>query len=411
MALANDVAAPSRKLSPAQGISLFVFVVLATLLVVEVGARVIGWDFSPDKRNYERTPIFYRQPIQPVGPAFFRRPGPDRWRGQVLRTMLDTMNPVENPYRDEPSLVIDYDAEGFRNPADLKDWEIVVAGDSFTELGFLSYDDLFTTVAGRELNLRVKNMGVSHTGPLTQTFYLKAYGKSPRTRHAVLGFFEGNDLYDIEQEETRLHHAKVGVYSPAAAYRFRSERSAIRFLCGAISSLVSPATWKPLKVEKTAYANAIFHSAGGDIPVSLAYAPPGSSSLPPEWIARLDRAVSGWGDAARGLQLKPWLLYLACKERVLHGHLTMLPSAPPNLARWQPTDLPDLVESLCQKHGIAFIDATEDLRGLTETGVLTYNTICDSHLNKQGSKCVGHTLAEALADNMRPAPLTRDHNW
>jgi hypothetical protein len=118
--------------------------------------------------------------------------------------------------------------------------------------------------------------------------------------------------------------------------------------------------------------------------------------LPPEWVARLDRAVAGWGTTARELQLRPWLLYLPCKERVLHGYLTMLPSAPVNLVRWKPTDLPELVQSLCRKHGIEFIDATKDLRNLSTKGVLTYNTICDSHLNKQGSVSVGHTLAAAL---------------
>jgi hypothetical protein len=397
MADASQPAQASRKLPPSRGIFLSLVVVAATLLLIELGARSIGWDFAPEKRNFERTPIFYRQPIQPVGPAFFRRPGPARWRGQVLRPMLNAMNASEPAYRDEPTVIIEYDAEGFRNPANLEDWEVAVAGDSLTELGFLPYEDLFTTVAGRLLGLRVKNLGVSHTGTLTQTFYLRAYGKSPGTRHAVLGFFEGNDLYDIEQEESRLQRAKAGVYAPADVYKFRSERSAIRFLYEAICSLGSASSWRPVLGKKVDYANAVFHGAGGDIPVTLAYAPPASSNLPPEWVARLDRAVAGWAEAASELQLKPWLLYLPCKERVLYGRATVLPSAPANLVRWKPTDLPDLVRSLCGKHGIKFIDATEDLCRLTSKGLLTYNTICDSHLNKQGSHCVGRTLAAALA--------------
>jgi hypothetical protein len=324
--------------------------------------------------------------------------------------MFETMNARESAYVDEPSVLIEYDENGFRNPAGLKDWDIVVAGDSQTELGFLPQEDLFTTVAGRLLNLRVKNLGVSHTGTLTQTFYLRTYGKSPATRDAVVAFFEGNDLYDIEQEETRLQLARVGVYHPAKAYKFRSDRSAIRFLYDSICSLGSPSSWRPIAPEKTNYTNAIFHGAGGNIPLTLAYAPPGSSSLPPEWVARIDRALAGWAEAAHDLQLKPWLLYLPCKERVLHGHLTMLPSAPANLARWKPTDLPDLVKSVCGKHDITFIDATEDLRRFTQTGVLTYNTICDSHLNKQGSICVGHNLGAALRAAAREEPRGRGNS-
>jgi hypothetical protein len=386
----------SRKLTPARGIPLFLAVLAATLVLVEISARLVGWEFTSEKRDFERTPIFYRQPIQPVGTAFFRRPGPDRWQGQVLRPMLEFSKAQEPAYADEPKVVIDYDAQGFRNPPDLKDWDVVVVGDSFTELGFLPYDDLFTTVAGRQLKLRVKNLAVSHTGTLTQTFYLKTYGKSPATRHAVLAFFEGNDLYDISMEESRLTLARVGSFKPAEVYKFRSERSAIRFLYESISSWKSWRSSRAVAAKKTPFANAVFHGADGDIPVTLAYTPPGTAHLPPAAVEQLDRALAGWAATARELALEPWLLYLPCKERVLHGHLTMLATTPPHLANWEPTDLPALVECLCARHGIEFIDATGDLRRVTAAGVLTYNTICDTHLNKQGSLCVAGTLATAL---------------
>jgi hypothetical protein len=364
-------------------------------VLVEIGARLIGWEFTSERRNFERTPIFFRQPIQPVGPAFFRRPGPDHWNGQVLRPMLKIMKVRETAYTDEPSVTIEYDALGFRNPVDLKDWEVVVAGDSLTELGFLPYDDLFTTVAGRELKLRVKNLGVSYTGPLTHTFYLRTYGKSTSTRHAVLAFFEGNDLDDILVEGTRLQQASERIYAPADVYKFHTERSAIGFLVQSIRS------WPALVPWTKSYANAVFHGADGEIPLTVAYAPPASSDLSPEMILLLDRALTGWGEAARSLELKPWLLYLPCKERVLHERLTVLPSALPHLARWRPTDLPDLVRRLCQRHGIEFIDATGDLLRLTSAGVLSYNTIWDSHLHKRGSTSVGHTLAAALGAGTR----------
>jgi len=386
----------SRKLTPSQGIPLFLAVLVATLVLLEFLARAVGWEFTSEKREFERTPIFFRQPIQPVGPAFFRRPGPDRWHGQVLRPMLKIMKARETAYTDEPIVDIEYDADGFRNPAELKDWDVVVVGDSFTELGFLPYDDLFTTVAGRQLKLRVKNLGVSYTGTLTQTYYLRTYGKSKGTRHAVLAFFEGNDLYDISMEESRLLWASKGKYAPAGVYKFRSERSAIRFLFQTISSWRSWRSWRTVEADKTPCANAVFHGADGDIPVTLAYTPPASSNLPPSTVEMLDRALAGWGEAAHELQLKPWLLFLPCKERVLHGRLTVLATAPQHLAQWQPTDLPDLVESLCRRHGIEFIDATGSLRRVTATGVLTFNAICDSHLNKSGSMCVANTLAAAL---------------
>ena len=59
------------------------------------------------------------------------------------------------------------------------------------------YDQLFTTILGKMLNIRVLNLGVSHTGPLTQLSYLQDYGVSPSTKHVVIVFYEGNDLSDL----------------------------------------------------------------------------------------------------------------------------------------------------------------------------------------------------------------------
>ena len=56
-------------------------------------------------------------------------------------------------------ITVQYDEAGFRNPAGMLDWDIAVAGDSFTELGYLRHEDLFTTVLGQILDARVLNLG------------------------------------------------------------------------------------------------------------------------------------------------------------------------------------------------------------------------------------------------------------
>jgi hypothetical protein len=66
---------------------------------------------------------------------------------------------------DEAVSTIRYDGDGFRNPQDLDDWDLVVIGDSIVESGYLPYDALLTTQLGRLLDARVKNGGVSYTGP------------------------------------------------------------------------------------------------------------------------------------------------------------------------------------------------------------------------------------------------------
>jgi hypothetical protein len=155
---------PARPGSRASGPLLALVSVAVTVLLLEIGGRLADFDFEFNAHAFNTVPIFYRQPIVPVGEAFFRRPGPDRWEGNAIDVMYRMGGGTDGAYRDAPPVVATYDALGFRNPDALADWEIAIAGDSFTELGFLPYDDLFTTRVAGALGVRVKNLGVSYTG-------------------------------------------------------------------------------------------------------------------------------------------------------------------------------------------------------------------------------------------------------
>jgi hypothetical protein len=52
-----------RELKPSRGIPSFLAVMLASLLLIEVLGQVVGWEFTSEQRDFERMPIFYRQPI------------------------------------------------------------------------------------------------------------------------------------------------------------------------------------------------------------------------------------------------------------------------------------------------------------------------------------------------------------
>jgi hypothetical protein len=156
------------------------------LLFFEGVFRFIAFDFAQDEVAWRKMPPFNRQPIVPSGEVFFRRPGPEQWTGQVLNTAHILYGISPNPYGDEPPITVRYNQLGFRNEDGYSDWEVAVAGDSFTELGYLIYDQLFTTILGKMLNIRVLNLGVSHTGRLTQLGYLQDYGVSPSTKHVVI---------------------------------------------------------------------------------------------------------------------------------------------------------------------------------------------------------------------------------
>src|SRR5262249_39271113 len=58
------------------------------LAVSEVFFRAISFDFAQEEKSWRAMPPFFRQPVAPAGKAFFKRPGAERWTGQVLSTYV-----------------------------------------------------------------------------------------------------------------------------------------------------------------------------------------------------------------------------------------------------------------------------------------------------------------------------------
>ena len=171
-------------------ISLTRKIVFATMsLILFVGVceftfKAIGFDFSKLGRDLEATPIFYRIPTEPFGRAHYKRPGGQQWTGRVISAQMQKIGYDGKWLPQEEVITLSYDADGFRNPADLKSWRVVMLGDSFTELGNLSDEELVSTKLGKLLGQTVKNLGVSHTGLVNQTEYLREFGISRQTMQA-----------------------------------------------------------------------------------------------------------------------------------------------------------------------------------------------------------------------------------
>jgi hypothetical protein len=373
-------------------------------LVLEAVFRIVGFDFEFKAHAFNTVPIFYRQPIVPVGPAFFRRPGPDRWEGNVLDVMYRMGGGKDGAYRDAERAVVTYDELGFRNPEDLRDWEIVVTGDSFTELGFLPWEELFTTRLGEELGVRVKNLGVSYTGTFTQTYFVEQYGKAPAAKEAMLVFFEGNDFIDIVDEHQRLEAARASGAPPKAPLQLPTRLENLpkqssflvalyRFVTG--RRPVEPVGSHPF-VKNAGEFNAYFLSEGGRQPLTVEFMmPPAAADLPALERSVAKEAIAGWAITARALGLRPWLVFMPCKRRALDGHIVWKgPGFPPPV----PKGIPEFIGDLAQSEGVRFVDLTPDLHRETDAGRLTYNGIWDTHLNRLGAHTVGHRLATVLRE-------------
>jgi hypothetical protein len=370
---------------------------LALLLCLEGLCRALEVDFAAltlQSQRYESHPIYYRQPLVPLRDVFFIRGGPQQWEGRVLNSEMKIEKCLDDGYPDEPVLQLSYDKDGFRNPDSLTDWEICVAGDSFTEAGYLPYEDLFTSVLAARSGLRVRNLGASYTGNLCHAAYVKHFGKAASTRIAVLAFFEGNDVEDNRREYVDLQTFQKRGERP---YRELKHQTSLfkHFLY--LAKLLS----KP-KVVPRSLANARWVHEQRTIPMTLFYAPPAPETLTTEEKDALELAVGQWAAGCRELELDAWLLYLPSKVRSLYGQIEFVPmanaaSADPAVINWRPNSLPEHVAQLCTRYGVKFLDATPCLREASQSGLLPYNAIFDTHLNKEGCRLVGELLAEALS--------------
>jgi len=372
-----------------KGMLLFVATFVVFVGLIEITCRSIQFDFAQQERRIEGYPIYFRKALEPTGEVFFRRSGPDQWEGQVLRTAMTHHGIDFDAYTDERSRRITYDQDGFRNPDNLMKWDIAVAGDSFTELGYLDYQELFTTVAMRRLNTPIRNLGVSHTGMFSQIHYIEEFGDSPDLKHGLIVFYEGNDLIDSEREYQELRTFHETGERPIR--EIVPQSSFVR----KVISLVKKRNRHLPKQRPDAYLPT---SDGEKIPLTLAWLAMDPSELTRAQREIMDVAFETWADTAKEMEIKPWVVFVPTKLRVLFEHLEFHPRADPQFEAWQPNALPLWIESLSIEHGIAFIDTTPALVEELQEGNLPYNSFYDPHLSSAGSRAVGEVIANHLKD-------------
>ena len=375
---------------PIAKLSLVAVVVVGILAFLEVGGRLLQHDFARVEASWNATPIYFRQPIERVDPVFFRRPGPDRWEGKVLTTELKRNRFHESDaYPDEESIVVEYDEQGLRNPPELRDWDLVVVGDSFTELGYLPDDQLTSSLLGKALNRSVKNLGVSFTGTLNQTRLLEQFGIAESTSDAVLVFFEGNDVLDTSVEFQALQDfAEKGIRD----YR-DLEQQRQNSLLVTLRGLFRIRNWRGRSV-----VNASCDLTGDVTDLTVTYTPEMKQDLDSQSVQAIETALKEYAELLHARGVRPWLAYMPCKRRVLDGHLRFHEKCSPELVNWHHTDLPEWIQGECELRGIRFLDLTPELVRKSESGEMLFNTVYDTHLNREGAAFA----AEVIANEMRP---------
>jgi len=357
----------------------------------ELTFQFIGFDFSQTTRDLESVPTFYRIPTTPFGEAYYRRPGSTSWTGKVVTAQMQRIGYDAKWFPNEQEITLQYDQAGFRNPADLEDWEIVVIGDSFTELGNLEYDDLVSTQLGSLMDRSVKNLGISYTGILNQTACLEHFGIAKSTKHVVWVFFEGNDLQDMVLESQRLSRIETGAKGHVDLIANRKIQSS---LTGAIQN----ALFAPSRLEIYGPAvNATLSRGSESVRFKLDYTPVGSEMLGPVGD-QFRVAIEKLADLCRQRELKLWCVYMPTKRRVFHSlRYEVDTDATLHLRQpWQPSDLPQWLELQCRQKQIEFVDATPSLIELNKSAEFSHNLVFDTHLSVAGARVVAESLAAKM---------------
>lgn len=372
------------------------------LAAIETGGRVAKIDFAAKSHAHAEAlrktyPLWTREPDVPLPEVFFQHPGPFTWTGQPLRQLEVLRLGTDNAYANEPTITISYDEKGFRNPPELKHWDAVVVGDSYTELGYLKDDQMSSSVAAERTGLRLKNLGVCDTGLLAYSRYLKTFGADASCKQVVFVMFEGNDVQDTEAE-----HAALTRYQLFGEREYRTLSAQTSFV-KAVTSAIRDSRNQP---KPQSFQNAWFRSGNELLPISISVElPVDPKQMTGPQLMALKDGIRACSAQAQALGLRAGLVYVPVNNRVYHGMLRFGDQLPDEVRNWQPHDLPRFVAELCAQSGMAFADATPPMRAAAEQGHYVHNRILDCHVNAEGAAIIGGVIADMLSSTVKPAQV------
>ncbi|NWF67926.1 MAG: hypothetical protein HXY40_02455 [Chloroflexi bacterium] len=306
------------------------------------------------------------------------------------------------------------DANGFRLPAlTASFYPIVALGDSFTDGGQVPWVD----VLARHLNIPVQNLGWSGFGPLEYVQVLRQFGAVPsgeRRQWVLIGFFEGNDLGNIqttyrEMQENggrirlNLQHGTIAAVDPSErdyGITTRADDNYLYPLDHVINAVnyplayISDYIWWLNGTEDTYRQSQNFallrqslqdiQTLAGGACVGLVYIPDKShiyfQYADPQgnrrWV--LENALTLQRDA------EGWLSFGALQPTAYEALMANIDNQ-----RYA-------VQALAQELGIYFIDLVPALQAAALSGEPTYYAY-DSHWSMRGHEVAGQAVAQFIA--------------
>ena len=323
----------------------------------------------------------------------FERPAHLSWTG-LSRGDLALLNGDNDPYARKVSFQTD--GEGFRNPKEPGEADIVMLGDSYTEAGNVPDAEIYSTLVGQKLGLVVDNLGrAGYTTP-TELIVLKRYGLKHRPKLVIWQLAEANDLVEVVTYKRWMARGRPW-YSVAGPQGLLKRRLAWqrRSLTYRVFSLLREPTLNPRLFQ------GYFRGRGDDDdPVRFFY----SSGLRdaavgnPGWAGFTNALTTGI-ELCRSNQIQVLVVLMPDKFRVLRDCTRFAPALARKLAHLPGVaakpSFGEMVRGFCAARQVPFVDATEPLRRHAEQGELVYQAF-DTHLSAAGHRAVAELLVETI---------------
>ena len=278
-----------------------------------------------------------------------------------------------------------YDANGFRNSADLDEASVVLIGDSFLEAGLVPEEEIVASHLQRRLGVTVENLGVTMYGPQQEFAALRRYGVRLNPRLVLWFFFEGNDLADaIVYEERRKILAR-----DLNGFKQRS------FLKNATNVLIewispeSPNSGDLYSCEVRQGESTVrmyFRYAGAPLSENDV----GGLELTKDILLTARKLAHDNGTEFV-------LVYVPTKFRVYQNQCAVFP-VNSFTKDWRLSDLPDRIRSWCEAQGISFLDLTPAFREHAAERKLLY-FLDDSHWNPLGNEVAAAIIGKFIDEH------------
>ena len=346
-----------------------------------LGSKIVGGE-GPQNRKFDRELIFHRPPLDHFTA---RTPG-----DLTVGLGVATNRRYEAEYR--------YDANGFRNPPDLRQADVVLLGDSFVEGYHTRKDETTGAELGRLLDVPVANLGQVDYGPAQSLVVLNKFAFAYRPKVVVWFFFEGNDLRDLEHYKSVQANWQQVLDKDKAFWRRSFLRNARELLTFNIDLLHTEDT--PLARRRSVMLSGKGLSGEGEKQAGLTY----FGMIPQALTDRDLELLKQTGDILREAKtacdqhgVRFLVVNVPMKFRV-YGPLCEIPEGS-DMATWRLNDLPDRLANICQAEGIEFIDLTVTLSKAAAEGVHVYLPD-DGHWSKQGHATVAEEIADAVSSDL-----------